>query len=54
MKQLLASQEVLHVQLFPKILSAIKPIMGINKTGVNAKTILSQFASNEDESNEEQ
>ena len=53
MKQLLASQEVLHGHLFPCILNAIKPIMAINKTGVNAKAILAQFASNGNESDED-
>ncbi len=49
MKQLLASQEVIHTRLFPSILAAIKPIMAINQTGVSAKTILAQNASLGDE-----
>ena len=50
MKQLLASQELLHPRLFPSLLAALKPIMGINKTGVNARTLFSQLM---DKSNQE-
>ena len=37
MKQLLAAQEVLYPCLYPSILTAMKPIMAINKTQVNIK-----------------
>ena len=40
MKQLLASQEVLHPRLFYSIMSAITPLMAIDKTGVNLNTLL--------------
>ena len=40
MKQLLASQEVLHPRLFHSIHSALAPLLAINKTGVNANDLL--------------
>ena len=47
MKQLLAGQEVLFPRLFHSLSSAIKPIMAINKTGMNAALLLSQMNSYE-------
>ena len=39
MKQLLAAQEVMFPNLFHSLQSAIRPIMAINKTGVNVKSL---------------
>ena len=44
MKQLLAAQEVMFPRLFHSMQAAIKPIMAINKTGVNAAMLLAQNA----------
>ncbi|KAK2174789.1 hypothetical protein NP493_777g01038 [Ridgeia piscesae] len=44
-KQLLAAQELHHPRLFQSLLSAIRPIMGINKTGVNIKNLVRQLSS---------
>ncbi|XP_064595261.1 uncharacterized protein LOC135461904 [Liolophura sinensis] len=38
-KQLLASQEILHPHLYNSMMSAMKPVMAINKTGVNLGTL---------------
>ena len=40
MKQLLASQEILHPRLFSSILSAMKPIFSINRTGIDVKRLI--------------
>ena len=47
MKQLLASQEVLHPRLFSSLQSAIHPILSISKTGVNIKKIIAEALKNE-------
>lgn len=43
MKQLLAQQELLHPNLFNSLLSAIKPILALNKCQLSLKS-LSEFA----------
>ncbi|XP_013390956.1 uncharacterized protein LOC106159276 [Lingula anatina] len=43
-KQLLAAQEILFPRLYNSIMSAIKPLMAIGRTGVNMKKILTQFS----------
>ncbi len=43
-KQLLAAQEQQHPRLFQSILTAIRPILGINKTGVNLKSLVRQLS----------
>ncbi|KAI0214717.1 tRNA-cytidine(32) 2-sulfurtransferase [Lamellibrachia satsuma] len=43
-KQLLATQELQHPRLFHSILSAMKPIMGFNKTGINLKNLVRQLS----------
>lgn len=53
MKQLLAAQEVMFPQLFNSIQSAIKPIMAINKTGVNAAMLLAQNSKQSELSDED-
>lgn len=40
MKQLLASQEVIHPHLFNSISSAIHPIITISKTGFSMKNLI--------------
>ena len=42
MKQLLASQEVMHPRLFSSLQSAIHPILSISKTGINIKKIIAE------------
>ena len=49
MKQLLASQEVLHPRLFPSVMAAIRPIMGINRTNVDMKLVLAKLLHSEEE-----
>ncbi len=49
MKQLLASQEILHPRLFPSILSAIQPILAIDRTGVSVRNLIGQASANRDE-----
>ena len=39
MKQLLANQELLFPRLFPSLLSAMKPILAIDKTGISFKDV---------------
>jgi len=40
MKQLLAAQEILHPHLFSSILTAMKPILSIDRTGINIKGLI--------------
>lgn len=48
-KQLLASQEILHPHLYNSMMSAMKPIMAINKTGVNLQTLFQGMSKGDDE-----
>ena len=43
MKQLLATQEVIFPNIFHCIKTALKPIIAINETGVNVKTIFEEY-----------
>ncbi|XP_076446986.1 uncharacterized protein LOC143284202 [Babylonia areolata] len=47
-KQLLASQEVLFPRLYSSILSAIKPVMSISRTGCSAASLLSGTGAEDD------
>ena len=53
MKQLLAAQEVLHPRLFHSLQAAIKPIMGINKTGVSVRGLITQLTEHVGEEGED-
>ncbi|CAD5112532.1 DgyrCDS1743 [Dimorphilus gyrociliatus] len=53
MKQLLASQEVIHPRLFNSISSAIHPIIAIPKTGVSLKNMMGTSATEDDKDDED-
>lgn len=54
MKQLLASQEILHPRLFHSLRAGLKPIMAINKTGVNVSTLLASISKGKPDEKDEQ
>ncbi|XP_069131518.1 uncharacterized protein [Argopecten irradians] len=47
-KQLLAAQEILHPHLFHSLMSALKPLMAINKTNIQISEMFKQDPSSED------
>ena len=54
MKQLLAAQEVMFPRLFHSIQAAINPIMAINKTGINLRSLLGQTTATGNSTTEEE
>lgn len=52
MKQLLAAQEIQHPRVFNSIMAAIRPIMGINRTDVDTKTLIARITQDGDDEDE--